>query len=69
MSEIFVQREDKELVFDADELIRGQGNLNDFYLQSGDRVFVSRKWGTSRNTAMVISAAGLAVAVIALITR
>jgi len=69
MSEIYVERSNQEFVFNAEELIEEQGNIKDFYLQSGDRVFVSRKWGTSRNTAMIISAAGLLVAVIALVTR
>jgi len=69
MSEIFVERKSKELVFDAEELIEGDGNLKDFYLQSGDRVFVSRKWGSSRNTAILISAAGLLVAIAALVAR
>ncbi len=69
MSEIFVERKDKEFVFDAEELIEGQGELKDFYLKSGDRVFVSRKWGTSRSTAIMISAAGLLIAIVAIVTR
>ena len=71
MSEIYVQRKDREFIFDAEELIEGQGNQQeeDFYLKSGDRVFVSRKWGASSNTAILISATGLLVAVIALFLR
>lgn len=69
MSEIYVERKDKEFVFDAEKLIEEEGNLKDFYLVSGDRVFVSRKWGTSRSTAILISAAGLLIAIIALVTR
>ena len=69
MSEVYVERKDQEFVFDVEKLIQGGNPEKDFYLQSGDRVYVSRKWGTSRNTAMMISAAGLIVAVIALITR
>ena len=69
LSEVYVERKDKEFVFNAEQLISGETAEKDFYLQSGDRVYVSRKWGTSRNTAMIISAAGLIVAVIALITR
>jgi len=69
MSEIYVERKNEELVFNAEELIETSGNANaqDFYLQSGDRVFVSRKWGTARNTAILISAAGLVVAILALV--
>jgi len=66
MSEIYVERREKEFIFDAEELIQDEGDIKDFYLQSGDRVFVSRKWGTSRNTGLIISAAGIIIAVIAL---
>jgi len=71
MSEIYVERKDQEFVFDAEELIEGQGELaeKDFYLKSGDRVFVSRKWGSSSNTALLISAAGLLIALVALFVR
>ncbi len=66
MSEVYVQRKDQEFVFDAERLIESGEKDKDFFLQSGDRVFVSRKWGTSRNTAILVSAAGLIVAIIAL---
>jgi polysaccharide export outer membrane protein len=69
MSEIYVERKDKEFVFDAEELIEQETNIKDFYLQSGDRVFVSRKWGSSRSTAILISAAGLIVAIAALVVK
>ena len=69
MSEIYVQRKNQEFVFDAEALIEEEGNIKDFYLISGDRVFVSRKWGSSRSTAMIISGAGLLVAIIALLVR
>jgi polysaccharide export outer membrane protein len=67
MSEIYVGRRDKEFVFDAEKLIEQESKIEDFYLQSGDRVFVSRKWGSSRSTAIMISAAGLIVAIAALV--
>jgi protein involved in polysaccharide export with SLBB domain len=69
MSEIYVERSNVEFVFDAEELIQGEGNLEDFYLKSGDRVYISRKWGTSRSTAILISGAGLLVAIVALVVR
>ncbi len=71
MSEVYVERSDKEFVFDAENLIEGQDTEQetDFYLKSGDRVFVSRKWGASSNAALMISAAGLLVAIVALVTR
>jgi polysaccharide export outer membrane protein len=71
MSEIYVERKDQEFIFDAEELIEGQGTPEeeDFYLQSGDRVFVSRTWGAGSNVGILISAAGLLVAITALIVR
>ena len=69
MSEIYVGRRNVEFVFDAEELIQGESNLEDFYLKSGDRVYISRKWGTSRSTAILISGVGLLVAIVALVVR
>jgi len=69
MSEIYVERKNEEFVFNAEKLIEEEGDLEDFYLKSGDRVYISRKWGTSRNTAMLISTAGLLVAIVALVIR
>lgn len=69
MSEIYVERKNEEFVFNAEELIEEESDLEDFYLKSGDRVYISRKWGTSRNTAMLISTAGLLVAIVALVLR
>jgi len=71
MSEIYVERKNQEFIFDAEELIEGQSEQEqkDFYLKSGDRVYVSRRWGTARSTALIISAAGLLVAIAALVTR
>ena len=69
MSEIYIERQDEEFVFDAEELLEDIGEQQDFYLKSGDRVFVSRKWGTSTNTGLIFTAAGLLIAIIALATR
>ena len=69
MSEIYVERKDKEFVFDAEKLIEEEGQERDFYLISGDRVFVSRKWGSSSNTALIISGAGLLIALMALFVK
>lgn len=66
MSEVYVERKDQEFILDAEKLIEEDGQEKDFYLISGDRVFVSRKWGSSSNTALLVSAAGLLVAVLAL---
>ena len=69
MSEIFVERQNEEFIFDAEKLLEDKGEQKDFYLKSGDRVFISRKWGTAKNTALLFTAAGLAIAIIALATR
>jgi polysaccharide export outer membrane protein len=69
MSEIYIERKDKEFVIDGEKIIESQGEEKDFYLQSGDRIFVSRKWGAGSNTAILLSAAGLIVAILALFVR
>jgi len=69
MSEVYVERKDKKYVFNVEELIEEGGTSEDFYLKTGDRVFVSRKWGAGSNAAILISAAGLIIAVVALFFR
>ncbi len=62
MSEILVQRKDETLDFDAEEIIRGDKDAKDFYLKSGDRIYITRKWWVSvQNTTFLISAASLLV--------
>jgi protein involved in polysaccharide export with SLBB domain len=69
MSEIFVERKNEKFVFDAEKLLIDSGDKQDFYLKSGDRVFVSRKWGTARNTGLIFTAAGLIIAIIAVVIK
>ena len=70
MSEILVQRKDGTLIFDAEEIIRGKKGAKDFYLNSGDRIYVTRKWWVSaQNTTFLFTAAGLVVTIYAVLTR
>jgi polysaccharide export outer membrane protein len=70
MSEILVQRKDETLDFDAEDLITGDGEAKDFYLQSGDRIFVTRKWWvTAQNMSFLFTAANLIVTIYAIATR
>ena len=70
MSEILVQRKDEALDFNAEEIIRGDKDAKDFYLKSGDRIYVTRKWWVSaQNTTFLFTAAGLIVTIYAISTR
>ena len=70
MSEILVQRKDDTLDFDAEDIIRGGENAEDFYLKSGDRIYVTRKWWVSgQNTTFLFTAASLLVTIYAVFTR
>jgi protein involved in polysaccharide export with SLBB domain len=70
MSEILVQRKDGTLDFDAEDIINGDNDSEDFYLKSGDRIYVTRKWWVSaQNTTFLFTAASLVVAIYAVMTR
>jgi len=70
MSEILVQRKDETLDFDAEDIISGAEGAEDFYLKSGDRIYVTRKWWVSaQNTTFLFTAASLIVAIYGVYTR
>lgn len=70
MGEILVDRKHQSFVFDAEEIIRGDEDVKDFYLISGDRIYVTRKWWVAgQNTAFLFTAASLIVTLIAVLTR
>jgi len=70
MSNILVQRKNETLDFDAEDLISGDNGAEDFYLKSGDRIYVTRKWWvTAQNTTFLFTAASLVVAIYAVLTR
>ena len=70
MSEILVDRKENTLEFDAEDIIRGDPDTKDFYLKSGDRIYVTRKWWVSvQNTSFLFSAASLIVTIYAVTTR
>lgn len=70
MSEILIQRKNETLNFNAEEIIRGEKNSHDFYLQSGDRIFVTRKWWvTGQNTTFILTTLSLIVTTYAVFSR
>jgi hypothetical protein len=70
MGEILVDRKDGTLEFDAEDIIRGDPDTKDFYLQSGDRIYVTRKWWVSvQNSSFLFSAASLLVTIYAISIR
>jgi len=70
MGEILVDRKEGTLEFDAEDIIRGDPDTKDFYLQSGDRIYVTRKWWVSvQNSSFLFSAASLLVTIYAISIR
>jgi len=70
MSEILLQRRDITTEFDAEDIIRGNKNAKDFYLKSGDRIYVTRRWWVAgQNITFLFTAASLVVTLIAVFGR
>lgn len=70
MSNIIVNRKNEEKSIDARDIILNDSNEEDFYLKSGDRIYISRKWWvTGRNTSFLFSAAAVIVAVVSIFVR
>ncbi|MCB0281458.1 MAG: SLBB domain-containing protein [Calditrichae bacterium] len=68
LNEVLINRNGEIIVFDAEESFENE--VNDFYLKSGDRVFVTRKWWvTGQNTTFLFTAAGLIVTIYAVLSR
>jgi len=69
ISSIYVVRKSERITLDADDIIKGKGKA-DFYLKSGDSVYVTRKWWVAwQNSSFVFSAATLVVAILSLYLR
>ena len=70
MSEIYVHRKNEKLIFNAEKIIEEDEDIEDFYLESGDKVYVTRKWWvTGQNTAFLFSAASLVITAVAIFIR
>jgi len=71
MNEILVQRKNNSTIdFDAEDIIGGIEGAEDFYLKSGDRIYVTRKWWvTAQNTTLLFTAASLIVTIYAVLSR
>lgn len=68
INEILVNRKGEIITFDAEESFENEAN--DFYLRSGDRVYVTRKWWvTGQNTTFLFTAASLIVTIYAVLIR
>lgn len=70
LEKIHLIRGNQRIDINAKQMIKEGKNLDTIGLQSGDQIFVPREWWVAvRNWGVVVSAAGLVVAIIALLAR
>ena len=62
MGDVTIVRKGQTIIFDADDIIEGADDTDDFFVTTGDRIYVSRKWWVvGQNTTFLIAAATLLV--------
>ena len=70
LEKIHLIRGNQRIDINAKQMIKEGKNLDSVGLQSGDQIFVPREWWVAvRNWGVVVSAAGLVVAIIALLAN
>lgn len=70
LEKIHLIRGNQRIDINAKQMIKEGKNLDTIGLQSGDQIFVPREWWVAvRNWGVVVSAAGLVVAIIALLAN
>jgi polysaccharide export outer membrane protein len=70
LEKIQLVRGNQRIDINAKQMIKEGKNLDSIGLQSGDQIFVPREWWVAvRNWGVVVSAAGLVVAIIALLAQ
>jgi len=70
MGEILLVRKEERIIFDAEEIMDGDNEILDFFVRSGDIIFVTRRWWVAgQNAAFLITAAAFLVTTFAVVTR
>ena len=68
INDIYITRQNEEINIDGEEIIQNGDKLKDIGLQSGDRIYISRKWWVSaRNSAIIVSAVAAVATIVAVI--
>lgn len=70
LNEIIIIRKDKEIKIDIEQIFQKGDKMSDIGLESGDKIYVPRKWWvTFRNLSVIISAAAVVVALVSIIIK
>lgn len=70
LSGLYIIRNSQEIDVDGEKLIEQGQTAKDFGLQSGDRIYVPRKWWVgARNTAVIVSGLAVVATIVGLFLR
>jgi len=67
LSDIYITRNDKKIEIDGKKIIESGSKINDIGLQSGDGIFITRKWFTGSNSTLIITLLTATTSIIAAI--
>ena len=67
LGEISIYRNNREIQIDGEEVIEKSNKMDDIGLQSGDRIFISRKWFSGSTSTVVISTLAAITTIVAAI--
>jgi protein involved in polysaccharide export with SLBB domain len=64
LGDINITRKDKEIEINGEKAIQNGSKLDDIGLQSGDQIFVTRKWFTGTTETLILSSVGIVASII-----
>jgi polysaccharide export outer membrane protein len=64
LGDINITRKDKEIEINGEKAIQNGSKLDDIGLQSGDQIFVTRKWFTGTTETLILSSVGVLASII-----
>ena len=67
VDDIFITRNDKKIEIDGQKIIDSGSKINDIGLQSGDGIYISRRWFSGNTPTIVISSIAAVTTIIAAI--
>ena len=67
LSDIYITRNDKNIKIDGEKIIESGIKINDIGLQSGDGIFITKKWFTGSNSTLIITLLTATTSIIAAI--
>ena len=67
LEDIYITRNDQKIEIDGQKIIESNSKINDIGLQSGDGIYITRRWFTGSNSTIIISAIAALTSIIAAI--